>query len=243
MSRTSQDNEMNQDHFSLPAIHSQDMDPWTLNTSDSLESSPMGTQPETPEVTMLSYSFSQQLMPNATTGLSDSGAMFHSISDLQVAGGLSDHADMDFSQSHHFAQAIATSFFDYNYDNDEVAQRCTQDDAVSLGHDSVHEDGQLFSTQETWNLSLDTSNLVGAHYDQISHIYSPPVSPPLTEAGQASIPTACPQPAYFQVDEKTNAQDSFNPLSPPLNDQDPNRFVRTSVSQKKNTIGHNLAKC
>ncbi|GAM39484.1 hypothetical protein TCE0_034f11076 [Talaromyces pinophilus] len=188
-----------------------------------MESSPIATQPETPEVTMLSYSFSQQLIPGAT-GINDSAAMFHSLSDIQAAGGLGEHTEMDYSHPHHFAQAFASSLFEYNYENDEAAQRCMHDDSASLGHNSPHEDGQLFSTQDTWNLTLDTTNLVGAQYDQISHIYSPPVSPPLTEASQVSVTSACSQPAYYQVnEEKLNIQDSFHPLSPPLNGQDPNR--------------------
>ncbi|KAE8557044.1 hypothetical protein EYB25_001750 [Talaromyces marneffei] len=235
ISRINQDDEISQDHFSLSSTipRSQDMDQWTLSTSDSLESSPIGTQPETPEVTMLSYSFSQQLIPGAT-GINDSAAMFHSLSDIQAAGGLGEHTEMDYSHPHHFAQAFASSLFEYNYENDEAAQSCMHDDSASLGHNSPNEDGQLFSTQDTWNLSLDTTNLVGAQYDQISHIYSPPVSPPLTEASKVSVTSACSQPAYYQVnEEKINIQDSFHPLSPPLNDQDPNRTIRpTKQSQR-----------
>ncbi|EED19672.1 C2H2 finger domain protein, putative [Talaromyces stipitatus ATCC 10500] len=233
ISRTNQDDEISQDHFSLSSTipHSQDMDQWTLSTSDSMESSPIVTQPETPEVTMLSYSFSQQLLPNAT-GINDS-AMFHSLSDIQAAGGLGEQTEVDYSQPH-FAQAFASSLFEYNYENDEAAQRCMHDDSTSLGQSSPHEDGQLFSTQDTWNLSLDTTNIIGAQYDQISRIYSPPVSPPLTEASQVSVTSACSQPAYFQMhEEKINIQDSFHPLSPPLNDQDPNRTIRpTKQSQR-----------
>lgn len=229
ISRTTQDDEISQDHFSLSSTipHSQDMDQWTLSTSDSMESSPIGTQPETPEVAMLSYSFSQQLIPGAT-GINDSAAMFHSLSDIQAAGGLGENTEMDYSHPHHFAQAFASSLFEYNYENDEAAQRCMHDDSASLGHNSPHEDGQLFSTQDTWNLTMDTTNLVGAQYDQIPHVYSPPVSPPLTETSQVSVNSACSQPAYYQInEEKINIQDSFHPLSPPLNEQDPNRFVHS----------------
>lgn len=234
LSRTSQDDEISQDHFSLSSIpHSQDMDQWTLSTSDSMDSSPIVTQPETPEVAMLSYSFQQQLIPGAT-GMNDSAAMFHSLSDIQAAGGLGEHPEMDYSQPHHFAQAFASSLFEYNYENDEATQRCMHDDSASLSQNSPHEDGPLFSTQDTWNLTLDTTSLIGAQYDQTAHIYSPPVSPPLTEASQVSVTSACSQPAYYQGNEdKINIQDSFHPLSPPLNDHDPNRTIRpTKQSQR-----------
>lgn len=232
MPRTNQDDDISQDHFSLSSAirQSQDMDQWTLSTSDSMESSPIPTQPETPEVAMLSYSFSQQLIPSVT-GINDSATMFPPLPDIQIAGGLAEHAEMDFPNTHHFASAFAaSSLFEYPYDNDDTAQRCMHDDTASLGHNSHHEDGQLFSTQDTWNLSLDTSNLAGANFDQLTNVLSPPVSPPLTEASQVS---ASSQAAFsfsghedtLVNDQKMGVHDPFHPLSPPLNDQDPNRFV------------------
>jgi hypothetical protein len=224
LSRTNQDDDISQDHFSFR--HNQDMDQWTLSTTDSIESSPIVTQPETPEVAMLSYSFSHQLIPS--TNINDTAAMFPSLSDIPAAGGIGEHAEMDFPHTHHFAQAFASSLFEYNYENDDAARGCMQDDAAS--HTSHHEDGQLFSTQDTWNLSLDTTNLAGAHFDHMAHVLSPPVSPPLTEASQVS---ASSQAAYsfpgnddsLMSDQKISVHDAFHPLSPPLNDQDPNRFV------------------
>lgn len=236
--RTNQDDDISQDHFSLSSTirQSQDIDQWTLSTTDSMESSPIVTQPETPEVAMLSYSFSQQLIPSAT-GIHDSTAMFPSLSDIQAAGGIGEHTEMEFPHTHHFAQAFDSSLFEYSYENDDAVQRCMQDDTASLGQ----EDGQLFSTQDTWNLSLDTTNLAGASFDHMAHVLSPPVSPPLTEASQVSVTSASSQPAYsfpgtednMIGDQKINIQDAFHPLSPPLNDQDPNRTIRSTKQSQR----------
>jgi hypothetical protein len=235
ISRTAKDEEISQDHFVLSSglHHTQDIDQWTLSTSDSMESSPIATQPETPEVQLLSYSFSQQLVPS-NSGINDTGAMFHSLSDIQAAGNLGEHGDMDFPHTQDFTQAFS-AMVDFTYDNDEG---CMHDDTASPGHVSHSEDCHLISAQDTWNLSLDTSNFAEAAFDQVSHSLSAPVSPPLTESGHISVTSACSQAAYpFHNHDETlmgdttvcgqniSLGDPFLPLTPPLNEQDPNRFV------------------
>ncbi|QKX56970.1 uncharacterized protein TRUGW13939_04078 [Talaromyces rugulosus] len=243
ISRTAKDEEISQDHFVLSSglHHTQDIDQWTLSTSDSMESSPIATQPETPEVQLLSYSFSQQLVPG-NSGINDTGAMFHSLSDIQAAGNLGEHGDMDFPHTQDFTQAFST-MVDFTYDNDEG---CMRDDTASPGHASHSEDCHLVSTQDTWNLSLDTSNFAGAAFDQVSHSLSAPVSPPLTESGHISVTSACSQSAYpFHNHDETlmgdttvcgqniSLGDPFLPLTPPLNEQDPNRTIRPSKQAQR----------
>ncbi|KAH8694974.1 putative C2H2 finger domain protein [Talaromyces proteolyticus] len=246
ITRNPQDDETSQDHFILSSAlhHTQDMDQWTLSTSDSMESSPIATQPETPEVQMLSYSFSHQLIPSGA-GINDTAAMFPSLSDVQVAGNMGDHGDMDFSHTQDFTQAFS-SLVDFPYDHDEG---CTRDDTASPGHASHHDDCHLVSTQDTWSLPLDTSNYGGAAFDQITNALSAPVSPPLTESSHISVTSACSQPAYpFRNQDETLMGDAtvcgqnislgepFLPLTPPLNEQDPNRTIRPSKQAQRHLL-------
>lgn len=239
LSRTIQDDEISsQDHFSLSGLPhtSRDMDQWTLSTSDSMESSPVVTQPETPDLQMLSYSFSNQLLP--TSGISDTAVMFPSLSDIQTAGALGEHGDIDFSQAQDFSQAFS-SMVDFSYD--DGAQGCMHDDTASLGHGSHHEDGHLASGRETWNMSVDNGDFPAATYDQIKHGLPAPVSPPLTEASHVSVSSAYAFQGYDEglLNDNTSATvcgpnlslgDPFFPLTPPLNDQDPNRFVLSPIA-------------
>lgn len=243
-SRTVQDDDVSsQDHFSLSSSlqhTSQDLDQWTLSTSDSIESSPItSTQPETPEIQMLSYSFSHQLLPTGAghNGVSDA-SMFPALSDLQAAQGLGEHNDLDMSQAQDF-QAFS-SMVDFTFDNDACTsdgnQGCMHDETASLGNSSHNDDGHFWKS-----LSLDTGNFPGSAFDQMPHGLPGAVSPPLTEASQVSV-TSASQSAYsFRGQDETllgennanstvsgqnlNLGDSFLPLTPPLSDQDPNRFA------------------
>ncbi|KAL1986086.1 hypothetical protein VTN96DRAFT_6983 [Rasamsonia emersonii] len=255
-SRTVQDDDVSsQDHFSLSSSlqhtsqTSQDLDQWTLSTSDSIESSPItSTQPETPEIQMLSYSFSHQLLPSGAghSGVNDSAAMFPALSDLQAAQGIGEHNDLDMSQAQDF-QAFS-SMVDFSFDNDACAsdgnQGCMQDDTASLGNSSHNDDGHFWKS-----LSLDTGNFPGSTFDQMPHGLPGAVSPPLTEASQVSV-TSASQSAYsFRGQDETllgennanstvsgqnlNLGDSFFPLTPPLSDQDPNRTIRPSKQAQR----------
>lgn len=234
LARKIQDDDISsQDHYSLSGLQhtSQDMDQWTLSTSDSMESSPVVTQPDTPDLQMLSYSFSSQLLP--TSGTSDTAVMFPSLSDIQTVGAVGNHGELDFSQAQHFSQAFS-SMVDFSFD--EGAQGCMHDDTASLGHSSHHEDGHIVSGRETWNMSVDSGNYPAATYDQLNHGLPAPVSPPLTEASHVSVSSAYAFQGYDDglltdtvsatvSGQNLNLVDSFFPLTPPLNDQDPNRFV------------------
>ncbi|KAL1963075.1 hypothetical protein VTN77DRAFT_8721 [Rasamsonia byssochlamydoides] len=262
-SRTVQDDDISsQDRFSLSSTSlqrqpSQDMDRWTISTSDSMESSPIAsTQPETPEIQMLSYSFSHHLMPTGAghNGVNDSAAMFPALSDLQAAQSMGEHNEFDMSQAQDF-QAFS-SMVDFAFDNDsytsEGNQGCMHDDTASLGQSSHNDDGHLVAAHDIWkSLSLDTGNYPGSTFDQLqSHGLPGPASPPLTETSQVSVTSACSQSAYsFRGHDDTllgenNANstvcgqnlslgDPFFPLTPPLNDQDPNRTIRPSKQAQR----------
>jgi hypothetical protein len=240
-SRAVQDDDISsQDHFSLSSSlqHSshQDLDQWTFSTSDSMESSPIASaQPETPEMQMLSYSFSHQLLP----GLTESAGLFPALSDLQAAHGLGEHTDLDMShgQDFHFSSMVDFTAFDNDADGS------MHDDASSMGHN----DGHLFAAHDMWKpLSLDTGNFSRPTFDQVPGLAGP-MSPPLTDESHVSVTSTCSQSTYsFQGQDDTlmgenNANstvggqnvslgDPFFPLTPPLSEQDPNRLFSLQVS-------------
>lgn len=244
--RMIQDDDLSsQDNFSLCSSthhsHGTDLKSWGLSDADALDHGVISSsKPESPEVQMLSFSLSQQLLPT-TVGPSD--VIYHTGADYQDIG---EHNDLDFSHAHDFSHY--SSLVDFAaYDNDACGQNgtqpCTPDDALSVGHSS-HTD----TTNDTWNsLMADTRSYHASTLDHLAtNLFQPmPVSPPLTEASNdISVTSSCSHTGYpsFMTHEDAmlkdvtatpltshgiNLGDPLFPLTPPLSEQDPNRLVLT----------------
>lgn len=253
LSTASQDDDLSsQDRFSLSSNMQQGnqtphgMEGWAMTSSGSIDSTDMtSSEPESPEVQMLSFSLSQQLMPTTSHGDSTgSGAMYPSLSDFRTVQDVTD-SDMDFTQAQDFHQfSSMVDFYDHDTCASSGTQGCTPDDAASVGHSSQNDDAQMISASDAWNsLAMDTGNFHGSTLDQLSsHIFHPvPVSPPLTEASNdMSVTSSCSNSGYsfhghddaFFGDLTTTTiggqtislGDPLFPLTPPLSEQDPNRL-------------------
>ena len=234
--RTLQDDEMSsQDTSSLCSSiatnhgNPQDMKDWSLNTTDSLDQAI--SSKESPQVHMLSFSLSQQLM-TPTVGPNDvmyTGVDFPAVSDLH------DHNEMprDFY-----------SFVDLSsMDNDCGVQTGTPDDALSVAHSSHTDEGHFMTGPDSWSAMMAESQYPGTTLDQLSSslFQTVPVSPPLTEASNdIPITSSCSHPAFpsfLATDDSligdynstALANQGINPAEPlfpntsPLSEQDPNR--------------------
>jgi len=224
---------------------------WTLAKSESIESSPLTlTKPETPDVQMMSYTFSQQLLPTSTAHSNVAQPMFHSLSELQAIQGVGDHNELDLSQPQDFQNF---SMVDFTFDNDTCLsdgnQQCCPDDDVSVGHSSHTDDHQMVTASGNWgSLALETGDFHALEHLS-TNIFQAPVSPPLTEESNVSVTSACSQSGFpsFRGHEETllgdggsaigsqniGLTDSFFPLTPPLSDQDPNRTIRPSKQAQR----------
>lgn len=233
-----------QDNFSLCSSTNQShgtpgLKSWSVSDVDGLDGGVMSSvKPESPEVQMLSFSLSQQLMPS-TVGPSDvmyhhSGPEFPSLQDM------ADQSELDFSHAQdfntHYSSLVDFSAFDNDVGTQNGSQSCTSDDAHSVSHSS--------HTDDAWSLVPDNRNYPGSSMDHFtSSMFHPvPVSPPLTEASNdVSVTSSCSHsgyPAYMPHDDGMlkdvtatpvgqgiNLGDPLFPLTPPLNEQDPNRSV------------------
>lgn len=233
-SRTFQDDDLSsQDTSSLCSLHTahgnpQDMKDWSLNTSDSLEQA-MSSK-ESPQVQMLSFSLSQQLM-TPTVGPSDvmyTGVDFPAVSDLH-----------DHEMPRDFYSFVDLS----SMDNDICVQTSTPDDALSVAHSSHTEDGQLIASHESWNAMMADGQYPGTTLDHLSSnlFQTMPVSPPLTEASNdIPITSACSHsgfPSFLAHDDTIlgdydssplgnhiiNPAEPLFPNTTPLSEKDPNR--------------------
>ncbi|KAF7136867.1 hypothetical protein CNMCM5793_006437 [Aspergillus hiratsukae] len=250
--RMIQDDELSsQDNFSLcSSTHQGHGTPhdlkWALHDADAFDHSVMSSsKPETPEVQLLSFSLSQQLLPT-TVGPSD--VIYQTGSDFQDIG---DHNDLDFSHAHDFSHY--SSLVDFAaYDNDTSGQNgnqpCTPDDALSVGHGSHTEDCHMVTANEWNSILADSRNYHPSSLDHLpSNLFQPmPVSPPLTEASNdVSVTTSCSHSGYpaFMTHEEAmlkdvtatplgsqgiNLGDPLFPLTPPLSEQDPNRPTKNA---------------
>lgn len=224
---------------------------WSMSDGDSFDATCLSSKPsESPEVQMLSFSLSQQLMPQSTVGPSDimyqpSGVEFHPHQPQHhhhhqshhQPMDFNDHSDMDFSQAQDFSHCSA--FVDFSaLDNDSSVQ--TADDSLSVAHSHHTDDGHL------WN------SMMGSHRPSMDGLFnSVPVSPPLTEASNDfSVTSSCSQngyPAFMANDDAMlkditaapslsshgiNLGDPLFPVTPPLA-EDVNRRIRPSKPARR----------
>lgn len=239
-----------QDNFSLcSSTHQSHGTPglksWSVNDVDGLDAGVMSSvKPESPEVQMLSFSLSQQLMPS-TVGPSD--VMYHTGPEFPGLQDMGDQSELDFSHAQdfntHYSSLVDFSAFDNDVGAQTGSQSCTSDDAHSVSHSS--------HTDDAWNsLVADTRTYPGSSMDHFtSNMFHPvPVSPPLTEASNdVSVTSSCSHTGYpsFMSHDDTilkdvtstpvgsqgiNLGDPLFPLTPPLNEQDPNRSVLLTLS-------------
>jgi hypothetical protein len=245
-SRPIQDDELSsQDNFSLcSSTHQSHGTPnglpsWALGDVDSYDSGVIpSTKPESPEVQMLSFNLSHQLMPS-TVGPSD--VMYHTGSDYS---GFHDN-DLDYSHGqefNHYSSMVDLTAYDNDVSAQSGNQSCT-DDALSVSHSS-HTDDSHLAANDAWNsLVNDSRSYPGSALDQFSsNMFHPvPVSPPLTEASNdVSVTSSCSHSGYpsFMTHEDAmlkdvtatpvgshgiNLGDPLFPLTPPLAEQDPNK--------------------
>lgn len=248
-SRVIQDDEISsQDNFSLCSSTQQPHGTphglsWPLGDVDALDNGAMASsKQESPEVQMLSFSLSQQLMPS-TVGPSD--VMYHNASDFPGIQDMGDQNDLDFAhaQDYHYSSLVDFTAYENDATGHNGTQSCTPDD--SLSHSSHADDAQL-SAHDTWNsMVTDSRNYQGSNMDQFSSsiFQTMPVSPPLTDASHdISVTSSCPHSGYptYMTNEDAmlkditatpmgtqgiNLADPLFPLTPPLSDQDPNRLV------------------
>ena len=244
-----------QDNFSLcSGSHTRgnlhDFHSWSLSDADAVDSGAISSaKPESPELQALSFSFSHQLWPS-TVGPSD--VVYQPGPNFPVQD-LNDQNGMGFAQEQDFNHY--SSFLDFSsYENDSSvhngSQSCT-DDSSSVGHSSHTDDSHVAVTNDTWNsIMADTrsfhpSSLDGLPSGLPSSVFQPlPVSPPLTEASNDfPVTSSCSHSGYpaFMANEDAMLKDvTATPLSshginpgepllprtPPLKEQDPNRFVK-----------------
>lgn len=240
-----------QDNYSLcssshanGSIH--DMHSWSFGDADIVDNAaalhPSSHKPESPEVQMLSYSLSHQLMPSSTVGPSDAmyqpGPEFRAFQDYNV-----DHNDMDYSQAQdftHYSAFVDVSAFENDSNIQNGSQSCT-DDSVSVGQSSSShtDDGHMAASHESWNSMMHRSSLSGLPSSS-SMFPSVPVSPPLTDSSNDfSVTSSCSHPGYlaFMANDDAmlkditaapslsshgiNLGDPIYPLTPPLNERNP----------------------
>ncbi|KAJ5707554.1 hypothetical protein N7488_007355 [Penicillium malachiteum] len=251
-SRTLQDDEISSHDSSslcssIATSHGnpQDMKDWSINTSDSLDQAI--SSKDSPQVQMLSFSLSQQLM-TPTVGPNDvmyTGVDFPAVSDLH------DHNELprDFY-----------SFVDLSsMDNDVCGvQTGTPDDALSVAHSPHTDEGHYMTSHESWSVMMADGQYPGTTLDQLSSslFQTVPVSPPLTEASNdIPITSSCSHsgfPSFLAADDSilgeftstspiTNhginpAEPLFPNTSTPLSEQDPNRTIRPSKQSRRTAL-------
>lgn len=228
---------------------------WSMSDGESFDAAGLSSKPsESPEVQMLSFSLSQQMLPQSTTvGPSEimyqpSGLEFHPQHSQHQHQhqhqhnqpmDFNDHSDMDFSQAQDFSHYSA--FVDFSaLDNDSSVQ--TADDSLSVAHSHHTDDGHV------WNSMMGSS-----HRPSLDGLFNPvPVSPPLTEASNDfSVTSSCSQSGYpaFMANEDAMLKDItaapslsnhginlgdpiFPTVTPPLS-EDVNRRIRPSKPARR----------
>ncbi|KAJ5623431.1 hypothetical protein N7490_012036 [Penicillium lividum] len=240
-SRTLQDDEMSsQDNSSLCSSiatnhgNPQDMKDWNMSR-ESLDQAI--SSKESPQVQMLSFSLSQQLM-TPTVGPNEvmyTGVDFPAVSDLHDHDGIYSFVDLS------------------SMDNDVYGmQSSTPDDALSVAHSS-HTDDAHFMSHESWNAMMPDNHYPGTTLDQLSSslFQTIPVSPPLTEASNdIPITSSCSHPGFpsFMTHDDTLLGDytsaspianhGLNPTEPlfpntNLNEKDPGRTIRATKQSRR----------
>lgn len=216
------------------------MTTWALNDADVLDNI-SSTNPESPEVQLLSFSLSQQLMP-PTVGPSD--MMYQPGTDFPVVPDMADHNDLDFSPSQDFHHQYSSMVDFTAFDNDACAQNGAQScsPAGTLSSGQSTDDSQFVASNDAWNsMMTDARSYHGSSLDQFSrNIFQPaPASPPLTESGNDGCTTSASShsgyPAFVANDDALmkdmtatriaplNPGDPLFPLSPTLSAKDRDR--------------------
>ncbi|KAB8279552.1 hypothetical protein F9C07_2283347 [Aspergillus flavus] len=252
-SRSIQDDDLSsQDNFSLcSSTHQSHGTPhglpsWALGDVDSLDNGVIpSTKPESPEVQMLSFNLSHQLMPS-TVGPTD--VMYHTGSEYP---GFHDN-DLDLTHPQDFNPYSMMDLTAYDDVSGQSGNQSCTDDALS-SHSS-HTDDSHLAASDAWNsMVTDTRNYHGSPLEQFSSsMFHPvPVSPPLTEASNdVSVTSSCSHTGYpsFMTHEDAmlkdvtttpvgshgiNLGDPLFPLTPPLAEQDPNKTIRASKNARR----------
>lgn len=233
-SKTRQDDEhLSQDSLPLSSFstahgNSQDINDWSMNTTESLNQAV--SPKDSPQVQMLSFSLSHQLM--TTVGPNDvmyTGVDFPAVPDL------------------HDPSELPRDFYSFvdlsSMDNDACVHANSPDDALSVARSSHTEDGQLISAPETWNAMMADGQYPGTPLGQFSSglFQTVPASPPLTEASNdLSVTSSCSHPgfpSFMTTDDSFLGDFTASPIgttgikpadpplfsSTPLSDKDPNR--------------------
>ncbi|KAL4900820.1 hypothetical protein BDW74DRAFT_182405 [Aspergillus multicolor] len=236
-SRPQDDELLSQDSFSLCSSTAHSDKPWSMNDVDSLDSNSIASsKPDSPAVQMLSFSLSQHALLHSGVGASDimysAGSEFHGLPDV----GEQDFSKQDFNPYN--------SLFDFSaFENDVNAQNgthpsCTPDHGSPAG--------------DAWNTNISDNRYNQGSMDHFSgNVFNMPVSPPLTEASNDfAVTSSCSHsgyPAFMSHEDAMlkdvtttpvgaqgiNLGDPIFPLTPPLNEQDPNRTIRPSKSARR----------
>ncbi|KAL6238266.1 hypothetical protein BDW75DRAFT_33218 [Aspergillus navahoensis] len=231
-SRPQDDELLSQDSFSLCSSTAHSDKPWSMNDVDSLDSNSIASsKPDSPAVQMLSFSLSQHALLHSGVGASDimysAGSEFHGLPEV------GEQTEMDFSKQDFNPY---NSLFDFSaFDNDVNGQSGTHP-SCTPDHGSPAGDG--------WNSLVSDSRYNQGSMEQFSgNVFNMPVSPPLTEASNdLAVTSSCSHsgyPAFMSHEDAmlkditttpvgtqgVNLGDTIFPLTPPLNEQGPNRLV------------------
>ncbi|KAJ5793451.1 hypothetical protein N7457_000050 [Penicillium paradoxum] len=249
-SRSIQDDEMSShDSSSLCSSirtthgNTQDMKDWTLSRQESIDQAM--SKADSPEVHMLSFSLSQQLM-TPTVGPHDvmyPGVDFPAVPDMN---------------DHEMSRDLYNSFLDFSsVENDVCVGNGTPDDALSIGHSSHStEDGHYITGPESWTPMMHDAHYPGTTMEQFSSglFQTVPVSPPLTDASNdMSVTSSCSHSgftAFMAPDDAllgdfvaspigaTHGLHPAEPLFPSssLNDRDINRTIRPSKQSRRSAL-------
>ena len=208
-----------------------DIGSWALSDSEAL-GNVQSTSSRSPEMQMLSFSLSQQLLPS-TAGAND--ILYPTRADYPVVPNVSGHNDLDLAPSQDFHQYSSMVDLDV-FDNDPCTQNgslsYTSDDTPSVSHSSHTDDSQLITAHGAWSpVMTDIDNFHKPGLDQLTTSMLGRVSPSLTEALPASSYPHIPGDTSMRsmrrgapVHQAINLEGRPFPLTPPLTEKDGTRY-------------------
>ncbi|PGH23085.1 hypothetical protein AJ80_02859 [Polytolypa hystricis UAMH7299] len=201
-------------------------------------------------------SFSHQLASQPTgqvTSLDHSGN-YSSLSELQNAQDTTDAGtspQLAYNQPQgfqNFSSMLAFPFENECQSNGEFSH--VADETQSIGLDSKDlTDTDMFTSSNWDHISTGTDEFANGSSSHFSSLFSQlPVTPPLTESGNDTT-TSCSMAGYPSFAAKEGSPfidmsaslsnqtftigDPFCPVTPPLNEQDPNRTIRASKQSQR----------